>query len=171
YYTRQTTVGPEPFQEDCPLNPDATLARTPGESTSPVLASVLFGGSPLLSADNFFMDGRFFPPAALRFVPALAMSLGLNAAPAHAGEADIAPDVLDELESTICISASTWKNSVEAHAHERPSCRGAVVFRRERDVSSPRVAPQPRFDGADFALPGAPKSGARGGMSLWRSHS
>ncbi len=46
----------------------------------------------------------------------VALLLGANAALSHAGEADIAPDVLDELESTICISASNWTNSLEEHA-------------------------------------------------------
>jgi len=51
-----------------------------------------------------------------RIVPALALLLGATAPLSHAGEADIAPDVLDELESTICISASNWTNALEAHA-------------------------------------------------------
>jgi len=61
------------------------------------------------------MDGGF-APALRRLVPALALLLGASAPLSHAGEADIAPDVLDELESTICISASNWTNALEAHA-------------------------------------------------------
>ncbi len=61
------------------------------------------------------MDGRF-ARALRRLVPALAVLLGANAALSDAGEADISPDVLDELESTICIAASNWTNSLEEHA-------------------------------------------------------
>jgi hypothetical protein len=61
------------------------------------------------------MDGGF-ARALRRLVPALAALLGANAALSDAGEADNSPDVLDELESTICIAASNWTNSLEEHA-------------------------------------------------------
>ena len=60
--------------------------------------------------------GGGLAPALRRIVPALALLLGASAPLSHASEADIAPDVLDELESTICISASNWTNALEAHA-------------------------------------------------------
>lgn len=89
------------------------------------------------------MDGRF-ARALRRLVPALAVLLGANVALSDAGEADISPDVLDELESTICIAASSWTNSLEEHAkrqsipvlgnHQRPGAAGVPATAAGRNA-------------------------------------
>src|SRR5262245_46031385 len=76
--------------------------------------------------------------------PHLALVLGLalvlapalgTVAPSRAGEADVSPDALDELEQTICIAEKNWASSLEEQARQHRVPIDAVIG---QDVGDPR---------------------------------
>ena len=68
--------------------------------------------------------------------PALALTLALGAtAVSIAGEGDVSPDVLDELERTICIGDQNWTNSLQEHARQQQVSVEALAG---QNISDPR---------------------------------
>ena len=74
----------------------------------------------------------------LTLIPGLALVLapvfGVVAV-SRAGEAAVSPDVLDELEQTICIAEKNWAGSLEEHARQHRVPIDAVAG---QDVGDPR---------------------------------
>lgn len=68
--------------------------------------------------------------------PALALTLALGAtAVSIAGEGDVSPDVLDELERTICIGDQNWTNALQDHARQHQVSVEALAG---QNISDPR---------------------------------
>jgi hypothetical protein len=78
---------------------------------------------------------------------ALLLTLILGPALAMAGDSDVSPDVLDELERTICVSSSNWTNALEEQA-KRQSVSIEAVSGQKIDDPARREYLQQRLDAA-----------------------